>query len=118
MTAEIECHENMIAGGNFRHRLPCALDNTRAFVPKHDRLRHRESLVTHRDVCVTDPGCGEPNEDFIVSWLLKAQCLDRHRRVLCAGDGGLDFHASAPRVFFTSNSQISGRIHCRIAQPQ
>ena len=94
MAAVIECHEDMIAGADFRDRPPGAFNYSGTFVPQHDRLRHGEGLVAHPNVGVANPRGYEPHEDFVIPWLLERQGLKRHRSMRFARDGGLDFHRS------------------------
>ena len=72
---------------------PDRLDDARALVAEHDRMRHRIDLVVaHRNVGVADPGGDQPHAHFVWTRLLEIDGLDRERRPDSPRHGRPDLH--------------------------
>jgi hypothetical protein len=86
----------MVTDPDLGHTASHLLDDTRPFVPEHNRLRYRERLVTHRDISVAHAGGNDSNEDLVVARLSELKDFQRLRRVRRARDGCYYLHGSSP----------------------
>ena len=80
----------MVAGLHLGNARADLLDNAGAFVPEHDRLRHRIHLVAHDHVGVTHAGRDNAHQHFVVARLAHAQLFDGEGTALVAHHGGSD----------------------------
>src|SRR6202051_2239339 len=60
-----ECEHDRIARRDFDYIRSYALDDSRAFVAKHDWMRHRVALVTCNHICVAQAGGHDLDQYFV-----------------------------------------------------
>jgi hypothetical protein len=66
MTAGRRGKDYRIAGSETRHARANALDDARAFMAEHDRMRHRiDDVVAHRNVGMANAGGDQPDQHFV-----------------------------------------------------
>jgi hypothetical protein len=57
-----------IAGRDFDNIRSYALNNSCAFVPEHDWMRHGVAFITGNQICVAQAGGHDPNQYFVSAW--------------------------------------------------
>jgi hypothetical protein len=90
--AGAKAHRHAVADPHLRHRRAHRLDHARTLVAEHRGQRHRVPLVADDQVGVADPAGRHPHQQLVAAQLVDLELLDRERRSLGLGDGGLDTH--------------------------
>ena len=92
LPARASAEDHVIADRKAAHALTHFLDNARAFMPEHDRLR-RMAPGMFVQIGMADAGGDEADAHLARAWLFLFELLERRRVAGAAADGGGDPHA-------------------------
>ena len=98
----------MISGPDLADSGADALDDTRPFMAKNDRQRHRIDLIADDKIGVAHAGRDDPHQHFVGAGLFDGQRFDFERAAFAANDRGFDIAAFARRHggYFNLSAEI------------
>src|SRR5574338_232630 len=103
----------VISCRDFFHVAAYPFDNTRSFMPKHDRQRDIIELIARYHVGMTHASSHDTNQDLFRSWLIQSQILDPEGSTLLSNRRCPDFHHIRPPLFIYHKLSSLFRVEAR-----